>query len=107
VATLKPGLLMPLLDAEATRTRGRLAAYRDDPETAEPWFRRAIDLFRELATPFHRARAQLEYAELLAGIGRPLEEVSKQREEAAATFAQLGAEPWLERADTLGSQVAA
>ncbi len=107
VDALKPAQLLPLLDAEAARARARLAALRGEDQVAEQWFRRAIDLFTEFATPFHLARAQLEYAELLASTDRPEAEIAKPRDEAAALFADLKAEPWLERAAELGSRVAA
>jgi class 3 adenylate cyclase/tetratricopeptide (TPR) repeat protein len=101
VDALKPVQLLPLLDAEAARARARLATSRADVTEAQEWFRRSIDLFRELGTPFYLARAQLEYAELLGdhADARPL------RDEAAATFEALGAAPWLERARALGSAV--
>jgi class 3 adenylate cyclase/tetratricopeptide (TPR) repeat protein len=98
---LQPVQLLPLLDAEATRGRGRLASSRQDVIEARRWFRRSIDLFRELGTPFFLARAQLEYAELLAHD----DEAPPLRDEAAATFEALRAVPWLERARTLGSAV--
>jgi tetratricopeptide (TPR) repeat protein len=107
VDALKPAQLLPLLDAEASRARARLAAHRGEQGAAEQWFRRAIDLFRELATPFPLARAQLEYAELLARTGRPPADVAKPRDEAAGVFAELRAEPWLARADALASGVPA
>ena len=107
VDALKPAQLIPLLDAEAARARARLAAARGEDQLADQWFRRAIDLFTELATPFHLARAQLEYAELLAIAGRPEAEIGRQRDEAAAVFTALRAKPWLARAAALGSRVAA
>jgi class 3 adenylate cyclase/tetratricopeptide (TPR) repeat protein len=106
VGALKPAQLIPLLDAEAARARGRLAAREGDVDGAAQWFRHAINLFRELATPFQLARAQLEYAELLAGLGRPDGEVEKPRDEAAGVFERLNATPWLERAGALGARVA-
>ncbi len=102
VGDLAPVQLIPLLDAEAARARGRLAAYHGHLEEAGPWFRRAIDLFRELGTPFQRARAQLQWAEIAAGA----EDMASTCEEAAATFELLGAAPWLTRARALGPAVA-
>ena len=77
---LKPVQLIPLLDAEAMRARGRLAAQEGDPESAQRWFRRSIDLFRELETPFLLARALLQYAELHGAA----DEASALRDEAVA-----------------------
>jgi class 3 adenylate cyclase/tetratricopeptide (TPR) repeat protein len=101
---LKPAQLIPLLDAEATRARARLAAYRGELETADELFRRAIGLFRELDTPFFLARAQLEYTELLARSGR---DGGTLRQEPLAVFEALAATPWLERARALEGAVAA
>jgi class 3 adenylate cyclase/tetratricopeptide (TPR) repeat protein len=103
IDSLTPAQLLPLLDAEASRARARLAARRGDPDTADRWFRRAIDLFRELATPFYLARAQLEYAELLAGLDRDPTETGKLYAEAMTVFERLEARPWIERARTLES----
>jgi ATP/maltotriose-dependent transcriptional regulator MalT len=102
VDSLKPAQLIPLLDAEATRARARLMVVRGETATARQWFRRAIDLFRELETPFFLARPQLEYAELLAAAG---EAPGAGLDEAQATFESLGATPWLERARSLQSAV--
>jgi class 3 adenylate cyclase/tetratricopeptide (TPR) repeat protein len=107
VDSLKPAEQLPLLDAEATRARARLAVARGDSDDARQLFRRAIALFRELETPFYLARAQLEYAELLTQAGRSSDEATTLRDEAESTFAALGAVPWLERARALGSVVAA
>jgi class 3 adenylate cyclase/tetratricopeptide (TPR) repeat protein len=100
---LQPVQLIPLLDAEATRARAHLAVARGDSTAAVQWFRRSIDLFRELSTPFYLARAQLHYAELLGDTpdGRAI------RDEAAVTFDALGASPWLARAASLGTGVTA
>jgi class 3 adenylate cyclase/tetratricopeptide (TPR) repeat protein len=103
---LKPSQRIPLLDAEATRARARLAAHRGDAATAEQAFKRAVALLRELETPFFLARAQLEYAELLAPTQQ--DDLSASlRDEAEAVFGRLGASPWLERARALRSAVAA
>jgi predicted ATPase/class 3 adenylate cyclase len=95
---LTPAELIPLLEAEVIRARARLAAHRGEAEKAEQWFRRATHLFRELATHFYLARAQLEHAELLRTLNADPTETERLRDEAAAVFEELGATPWLERA---------
>jgi tetratricopeptide (TPR) repeat protein len=100
----KPAQLLPLLDAEVTRARARLAAHKGDLQTADELFRRAVALFKELETPFYLARAQLEYAELLARAGTNGAEL---REEATLVFGALDAKPWLDRAGQLERVVAA
>jgi tetratricopeptide (TPR) repeat protein len=107
VAALQPAELIPMLDAEATRARARLAAHRGDAAAADQAFRRAIGLFRELDTPFALARTQLEHAELLDGAGRDADEARALRGEAASAFEALAATPWLERARGAGSVIAA
>jgi tetratricopeptide (TPR) repeat protein len=94
IDALKPVQLIPLLDAEAMRARGRLAAAEGDLESAQRWFRRSIDLFRELETPFPLARALLQYSELLGAA----DEDRALRDEAVQLFESLAATPWLERA---------
>jgi tetratricopeptide (TPR) repeat protein len=107
VDALKPAQLLPLLDAEAARARARLAAHSGDLGVADQHFRRAIELFRELETPFYLARAQQEYAELLARVGRAPDDLEALRDEARAMFESLGAKPWLMRANVLHTAVAA
>jgi class 3 adenylate cyclase/tetratricopeptide (TPR) repeat protein len=93
VETLSPVELLPLLGAEAVRARARLLALDGDQAAAEREFRRAIELFGSLGTPFYLARVQLECAELIMS--------AELRAQAAATFGSLGARGWLERANTL------
>ncbi|MDX6658939.1 MAG: hypothetical protein QOH62_3732, partial [Solirubrobacteraceae bacterium] len=107
VDALQPAQLIPMLDAEAERARGRLAAHRGNGSAADQSFRRAIALFREMATPFALARAQIEHAELLSGTPDGAAEAQVLSEEAASAFDALGAKPWLERAQALRSVVAA
>jgi tetratricopeptide (TPR) repeat protein len=107
VDRLKPAQVLPLLDAEATRARARLAAHGGDLGQADQYFRRAIGLFRELKTPFYLARAQLEYAELLTRNDRDPHDGEALIEEATKVFDSLGAKPWLERARGLRTAVAA
>jgi tetratricopeptide (TPR) repeat protein len=98
VDRLEPGLRGPLLEAEAARARARLAAHNGDHEAAEEHYSRAIALLGELETPFHLARARLEYAELLSEAGH--ESANNLRRQAEAVFERLGARPWLERAQS-------
>jgi class 3 adenylate cyclase/predicted ATPase len=94
IDALKPVQLIPLLDAEAMRARGRLAAADGDLESAQHWFRRSIDLTREHEAPFPLARAMLQYSEVLGAA----DEARALRDEAIELFEALGATPWLERA---------
>ncbi|MFZ0040516.1 MAG: adenylate/guanylate cyclase domain-containing protein [Solirubrobacteraceae bacterium] len=107
VGSLQPAQLLPMLDAEAARARALLAAQDGDAESADQWFRRALDLFREMDTPFALARAQLQYAEWLCEAARENAAVAQLCEEASERFEALGARPWLERANALRSAIAA
>jgi hypothetical protein len=104
---LPPAQLLPLLEAEAARARARLAAHRDDLKAADRWFRRGLELFSELATPFATARIQLEYAEFLQRVGYDATDAQSLRDAAASVFEDLGAEPWVARARAFGASVAA
>jgi hypothetical protein len=106
VDSLAPVELLPLLEAEALRARARLDALAGAIDGAEQQFKCAINLFTELATPFYLARAQLEYAELLAGGGRAPDQLRELRDESAAVFATVGAQAWLERAQSLTVELA-
>jgi uncharacterized small protein (DUF1192 family) len=103
---LKPAELIPLLEAEVTRARARVAAHKGERDAAERHFRWAIDLLGELESEFYLARAQLEYAELLVQAAHNETEAAELRDEAEAVFRRLGAMPWLQRATELGSAVA-
>jgi class 3 adenylate cyclase/tetratricopeptide (TPR) repeat protein len=84
---LPPGERAPWYQAQSLRFRARIAA--DAAGLGE-----AAAQFRALNLPFWSAVVQLEQAEALGrnGAGEPL------LAEARATFEQLGAVPWLERA---------
>ena len=93
VEAMPPVELLPLLEAEAARARGRLAALDGDRVAAERELWNAIELFGELGTPFYRARAQIECAEISGS--------AELRAAAASVFEKLGTRGWLERANAL------
>jgi tetratricopeptide (TPR) repeat protein len=107
VDQLRPAQVAPMLDAEVSRARARLAAHRGDVAAADRWFRRALGLFEELGTPFLLARVQLQYAEALADAKSDPDQARALRGAAAAVFEALDAAPWLARAHALESAVAA
>jgi class 3 adenylate cyclase/tetratricopeptide (TPR) repeat protein len=96
VEALPPGWRPPLLQAQAARLRGRLAAAHGDREGVEAGFKAAAGMLRELGIPFWLAVTLLEHAEWLAK-----DEDAQRAEpfltEARAIFERLGAQPWLER----------
>ncbi len=87
----------PSVDAHILRWRARLAEHRGQLDDSEKQFRLAIDAFTGLQRPFWVAVTRLELAEMLIRKGRtsPVEELLSQ---ARSTFAELGASPWLDRA---------
>jgi class 3 adenylate cyclase/predicted ATPase len=107
VDELAPGQRGPLLEAEATRARARLAAHNSNYESAREHYSSAIAMFSELETPFYLARAQLECAELLLDGAGESAAGTELRQQAAAVFERLGAGPWLERAQRLDRGVPA
>ncbi|MFL5828003.1 MAG: adenylate/guanylate cyclase domain-containing protein [Thermoleophilaceae bacterium] len=88
----------PLSAAQISRGRARLLALRGDPRGAQEAFEQAAATLRELGTPFWLAQVLLEHGELLAELGRR-DDAILLLQEARATFAELRAVPWLERAD--------
>lgn len=90
--------LAPALDAEVSRLRARLAPPQGRGEDVPGHARDALDLFDEMRMPFWKAVTQTEYGEWLAGEGRTAE-AEAILGQAAATFADLGAVPWLGRVD--------
>jgi predicted ATPase/class 3 adenylate cyclase len=90
---LQPGRLFPLLQAHGHRLHARLAGHDDE---ADRRFRAAAGLFEQEGMVFALAVTRLEHAEAFAADDDALAV-------ARATFEQLGARPWLERADALTS----
>jgi class 3 adenylate cyclase/tetratricopeptide (TPR) repeat protein len=92
-----PGLHLAI-DAHLLRYEARLSAERGTTDDVDSQFRSATDAFLALDRPFWVAVTRLEHAEAL---------VAQQREPEArellalarATFAELRATPWIERAD--------
>jgi class 3 adenylate cyclase/tetratricopeptide (TPR) repeat protein len=107
VQGLEPGQRTAPLVGETHWAAGRLAARRGDAAAAAQSLRRAVDLLAELESPFSLARAQLEYAEVLALTGDPAGLAPKLRDDATRVFERFRATPWLERAEALRAAVAA
>jgi len=79
--------------AVAARCRGLLA----DDDRLDEHFGQALAWHAEVPTPFERARTELSYGERLRR-GRRRVEARDQLRSALATFEELGAHPWAERA---------
>jgi class 3 adenylate cyclase/tetratricopeptide (TPR) repeat protein len=106
VGELPPALRSPLLRAGAARFEGQLALRRGDMKLADGRLDVATRELRAIEAPFVLAQVLLEHAELLHAEERESEAVLLLNE-ATALFERLGAGPWLERARSLGTQVAA
>ena len=90
----------PSLEAHILRWEARLAAARGDDIAAETNFGAAIDRFVALNRPFWVAVTRLEFASAIAGQDRDAE-AAVLLGEARASFAELRAQPWLERTEAL------
>jgi hypothetical protein len=99
---IPPGLRPPSLGALVHRARARLA---DSAERATAELAAAEATFRDLGLPFWLAVTRLEHAEVLAAEGRG-EDAERMAAEAHATFAELRAQPWVERAAALAGSAA-
>jgi class 3 adenylate cyclase/predicted ATPase len=88
----------PLAAAQISRARARLLALRGEPRGAEEAFEHAAATLRVLGAPFWLAQVLLEHGELLTELGRQ-DDAMLLLQEARATFADLRAVLWLERAD--------
>jgi tetratricopeptide (TPR) repeat protein len=105
-AELPPVHRSPLLRSGAARFAGLLAWRRGDVGAAEERLATAVRELDEIEAPFNLAQVQLEHAQILTAAGRE-DEAAPLLAEARATFARLGAAPWLERADAPTADVAA
>jgi predicted ATPase/class 3 adenylate cyclase len=94
----RPGR-QPSIDAHILRWQASLAAHRGNEAEAVAAFSDAIQAFTSLRRPFWTAVTRLEHGEWLAAQGR-VAEAEDMLAPAAATFADLGAVPWLERANS-------
>jgi class 3 adenylate cyclase/tetratricopeptide (TPR) repeat protein len=102
VEELPPGFASAYLRAHALRMRARLASMREDPREAETLFSRSIAMFEEVGSPFPRSITALEFGEWMSAIGDE-DRARSLLDEAQAVFESLGAAPWLERIQTVGS----
>ena len=88
----------PTLDAHILRWQARLAATSRDFEAATALFAQAVDAFAAVRRPFWRAVTQLEAGESALAAGRE-DDARSLVGEARATFAELRARPWMDRAE--------
>ncbi|CAN5158711.1 LuxR family transcriptional regulator [soil metagenome] len=84
--------------AGATRVGGRLEAARGNIEVAESAFEDALEHLEGIPTPFSRALVEEVHGRHLRRMGQPRAAAAHLRT-ARATFADLGARPFLERCD--------
>jgi class 3 adenylate cyclase/predicted ATPase len=99
VDTCQPGRLAPMLHAERTLVRARLAADKSDPATAE-LFATAIASLRDHGTPYHLAHGLLDHAEyLIAQLDG--DAAATAIREACEIAERLRCQPLLNRAGTL------
>jgi tetratricopeptide (TPR) repeat protein len=106
VDDLPPTMRSPLLRAGAARFAGLLAHRRGDVDQADERLQAATGELRAIEAPFVLGQVLLEHAEVLHSHGRR-DEAAPPKAEAIAIFERLRATPWLERARSLGTQVAA
>jgi class 3 adenylate cyclase/tetratricopeptide (TPR) repeat protein len=102
VENLPPGEDSQSLRAHRWRLGARIAAGHEEREKTEQGFKRAAGAFRELALPFWLAVALTEHGEWLVGAGRAAE-AEPLLAEAREIFERLGAKPWLERIEVIGT----
>jgi class 3 adenylate cyclase/tetratricopeptide (TPR) repeat protein len=101
--TTRPrGEVPPFLRAQVTRAKALVASARGGDGAVEEDLVAAEGAFRELGYPYWTARAQLDRAEWLAGVGR-VDEAAQLAAEAAATFERVGIPPLLARALAVGA----
>ena len=94
--SMAPGHHTPSATANAYRFRARLTIAHGGSEGVEEAFRKAIDVFRAINTPFWLAVSQLELGEWLVSAGRE-GDAKPVLDEAAEIFTTLRARPWLQR----------
>jgi class 3 adenylate cyclase/tetratricopeptide (TPR) repeat protein len=98
IEALPRGLCPPTMAGHAHRGRARFAG---SGEGAYADHAAAANQFRDLGIRFWLAVSLLEHAEALTADGRS-DEAAPLLEEARQIFTELGARPWLDRAEALG-----
>ena len=106
VAELPPAMRSPLLRAGAARFGGLLAQRRGEMAEAEERLTAATRELRAIEAPFVLGQVLVEHAELLHACGRDTD-AAPLKAEAIVIFERLRAAPWLQRAQAVGSGVAA
>ncbi|HXC79832.1 MAG TPA: hypothetical protein VNU19_22580, partial [Candidatus Acidoferrum sp.] len=96
IGQARPGVVTPLLRAQAARFGARLSAIRGNHDSVEAGFVAAIEGFRGVGVLFELGVTLVELAEWLAEQGRQ-EEARGFGLESSSLFEQLGARPWLDR----------
>jgi ATP/maltotriose-dependent transcriptional regulator MalT len=91
-------VVAPTVHALIHRFRARLAAIEDRSDDVTPNAQAAIDAFQQRQMPFWVAVTRLELGEWLTQRGKG-SEAAAMLAESRATFVELGANPWIERAD--------
>jgi hypothetical protein len=92
----RPGR-QPAVDAHILRWEARIAAGRRDSDGAAAGFAAAIDAFGKLQRPFWVAVTHCELGEWCVIQGRDAE-AKEHLAQARATFEELRATPWVQRA---------
>ncbi|MGH2769103.1 MAG: hypothetical protein ACRDJF_01050, partial [Actinomycetota bacterium] len=100
IEALPPGERSPLLEAQLSRFRARLAQVLGKQEGIVPSFEKAAGIFQELGTPFWRAVTLLEHGEWLHTWARRVD-AEAILTEAKYLFQRLKARPFLERLERL------
>jgi tetratricopeptide (TPR) repeat protein len=95
----RPGHVPAVLHAERKRIEARLLAAASDPGAA-PAFERAVDGFRQLASPYHLAVCLLDAADHRLASDDPDGALQYARE-AGGIASRLGADPLAKRAERL------
>jgi class 3 adenylate cyclase/tetratricopeptide (TPR) repeat protein len=98
----RPGR-QPSIDAHILRWEARMTAERNDSDGARTNFTAAIDAFARLQRPFWLAVTRCELGEFLVAEGREAD-AQEQLGHARATFEQLRATPWAQRARSAGQR---
>jgi hypothetical protein len=106
VGGMPPARRSPLLRAGAARFEGLLSLRRGDRALAGERLQTAVTILRDIEAPFVLAQVLVECGELLVADERD-DEAAPLLDEAMAIFERLGAAPWLERARTARTGVAA
>jgi len=103
-AVVQSGYVPRFVTAQSARLQALFAVAQGGSEVVEDQLTDAVEIFRRMPFPFWVARTLLERVQFMSASDRG-DEAATDLAESRAIFTQLGALPWLEKADAIAARL--